>query len=453
MERLKEALLFKIFSYLDVPSLGRLGLVNKRLSEWALKYLDQDSCSPQLFYSCRPIGPANASNSNSQYVIRGLTNIFTMSEPLLKHNFREVGVMMKRITMLKSTSTRLSIAYSLLHRINLLVGSGSSEQLMRGLAIYFHAFVKGWRSDECVNAARCIVYNIASEISTLLQDSYKLGTIPMLEIHFRNFLRSFFINQTDRESRSFWQMTMVQILVPLREPEKIARLVFLATAPLKECSWIDGLQWKDHYEAVPACLSVANFRYQELVKILLNLDALGYKDLLMRVMNKLFLLPRAWIPENVASLLLIAGPRIIREYLAFCVQEALQSLSLNPSSLPSKEIFQPIGDIFLGLFIMQTRFRRPIDMILSRLDETVRGLPHSCRASFYAAVWAAIGREMQDVREGMEEDDDWCHQSRDLIFNIIKCLGVRLTEKGFLRKQPKEDEDPADTMQFEEAEE
>ena len=36
--------------------------------------------------------------------------------------YREVGVMMKRITMLKSTSTRLSIAYSLLHRYMIFQG-------------------------------------------------------------------------------------------------------------------------------------------------------------------------------------------------------------------------------------------------------------------------------------------------------------------------------------------
>ncbi|XP_023336818.1 F-box only protein 47 isoform X2 [Eurytemora carolleeae] len=423
--------LTKIYSRLDLTTLGNLGLVSKSLADTVIEFLEQDSVSSMLFPSCIHLG---IEEEKTKYIIRGSQRVYTMNSSNLASNCRSLGLMIKRVSMVKPTSIRLSLAYSVMHRISLIVASGSNKELMTGFGIYFHSFTRGWRSDESEAAARMISSHNMAEIQSLLQEEYIFGSNPILEITVRNFLRAFFVD-VEKENRLSWLLAMVRIFVPFRESEKVGKLLCLASAPLKEARWLEGIQWKDNMEAVPACVKVANYRYQELVKIILNLERLGgYQgsdNCLMKVLSVVFRTPQPWLPENKASFLILSGPRITRQYLAYLVNQAVQCNRMDPPI--TRESFNLVGDVLLGLFLMQSRFRRSMELIYIRLDELIPLLPSSARKPFFNAVWGSISREMVEVREGVE--DDWAKDSSFHIYSVIRTLGLRLTVKGFLNRE------------------
>ena len=73
---------------------------------------------------------------------------------------------------------------------------------------------------------------------------------------------------------------MIRIFVPLREPEKIARLLSLASASVKEAKWLDGIQWKVGRRVFTIlCYKVA------LTFFSLTKGIFGVKTLVMKIMG------------------------------------------------------------------------------------------------------------------------------------------------------------------------
>ena len=78
--------LSKIYSKLDLCTLGKLGLVSKSLADTIIKFLDEDSVSLMLFYSCVP---QRLDDVSGQYMVRGSQKIFSIDPRHLASNFRD----------------------------------------------------------------------------------------------------------------------------------------------------------------------------------------------------------------------------------------------------------------------------------------------------------------------------------------------------------------------------
>ena len=78
--------LSKIYSKLDLCTLGKLGLVSKSVADTIIKFLDEDSVSLMLFYSCVP---QRLGDVSVQYIVRGSQKIFAIDPRHLASNFRD----------------------------------------------------------------------------------------------------------------------------------------------------------------------------------------------------------------------------------------------------------------------------------------------------------------------------------------------------------------------------
>ena len=78
--------LSKIYSKLDLCTLGKLGLVSKSVADTIIKFLDEDSVSLMLFYSCVP---QRLDDVSGQYMVRGSQKIFSIDPRHLASNFRD----------------------------------------------------------------------------------------------------------------------------------------------------------------------------------------------------------------------------------------------------------------------------------------------------------------------------------------------------------------------------
>jgi len=421
-----------ILVYLDLRTLGLLGMVSKVLARSILDYLEQGRVAPSLFYSCTPIRSEDA--AGERYILGSSDLFYQMNNlEMAQQNFRELGVMMKRVTMTRPAPLRLSASEGVMHKINLLVGTGSNRDLMAMFGLYFHTFIAGWTHSEAEKAARKICNLNYVEVSTILQSGYVFGSCPMMELSVRNFLRFFFL-AVDQKDKLCWLLTMFAIFVPGREQEKLGRLLMLATSSVKDAHSTVGIQWKDNMEAVPACLRVANFRYEEIARLIISLVQLsGNPDVLMVTVDQVVRVPEEWLPENKASLLVLMGIRLTKQYLNYLVRQALQKLNAEPQQELHKTIFKELSDVLLGLLLMQSRFKRSIDIMYKRFEEVVCQVPSPFKDPFYEAMWTSIAKEMMDVREGA--DDPWAKNSVDHIMAVISLVGERLTTRAFINRR------------------
>ena len=79
--------LTKIYSRLDLTTLGNLGLVSKSLADTVIEFLEQDSVSSMLFPSCIHVG---IEEEKTKYIIRGSQRVYTMNSSNLASNFRNI---------------------------------------------------------------------------------------------------------------------------------------------------------------------------------------------------------------------------------------------------------------------------------------------------------------------------------------------------------------------------
>jgi len=180
-----------------------------------------------------------------------------------------------------------------------------------------------------------------------------------------------------------------------------------------------GLSWEDHYEAVPATAEVARSRYQYLVAGLVLLQ--GHIPL-PQVLEQIFKTSEQWIPENVASVLLLCGPSITKEFLLF-------QLDACPSC------YGLVGDTIAGLLWMTVRFRDPFNEVLSYIDMLAVSVPSdNNRSRLFRALWTTLANEARDLQDLVEAGEEWAIEGVKVIYTSIRKLGERLTVKAYGRK-------------------
>ena len=229
---------------------------------------------------------------------------------------------MKVLTCLFPTDRKMEISGKLLSRISVFEKDQPNCEFMKCCGIFLHSFVKGWQFEECKLASVTLIqaFNSNGAISTIIDENYKMGNNPLLEINTHSFLFSMFWQ--DVNNRKMWLLFLLHHAIPdpSQSPSIVAKILLLQlTLPRNHNSPI-GLSWEDHSEAVPATAEVASSRYQHLVAGLVLLH--GYIPL-PQVLEQVFKTPEQWIPENIASVLLLCGPTIAKEFLLYQVSKFL----------------------------------------------------------------------------------------------------------------------------------
>ena len=104
----------------------------------------------------------------------------------------------------------------------------------------------------------------------------------------------------------------------MEDYSKIAKVLLLMATPSKEdIGHLQfGIQWNDHTEAIPANLAVATSRYSNLVSLVrLVARSPVFVTRVPDILHSVFTTPGPWLPENVASVLLLLGPDVTASYL------------------------------------------------------------------------------------------------------------------------------------------
>ena len=110
-----------------------------------------------------------------------------------KKNFKELGTMLKRVTMLKSTNDRLQIMLKIVNKFSL-IPKQSNKEICELFSQFLHMFMLGWFEGECWYALNTLLrapltqtYSICEtgvelkfgsvmdEVSQILTDSYTFG--------------------------------------------------------------------------------------------------------------------------------------------------------------------------------------------------------------------------------------------------------------------------------------
>ena len=227
--------------------------------------------------------------------------------------------MVKMLTCLFPIAQRMEISGKLLSCINLVDKSCPNSEFMKCCGIFLHSFVKGWKFDDCKLASGTLIeaFNSYGTISTILDENYKMGNNPLMEMNTHSFLFSMFWEHVS--NRYMWLLLLLHHTIPnpSQSPCRVAKILLLQLSLPRNHNSSIGLSWEDHYEAVPATAEVAKSRYQHLVAGLVLLQ--GHIPL-PQVLEQIFKTSEQWIPENVASVLLLCGPSIAIEFLLFQVR-------------------------------------------------------------------------------------------------------------------------------------
>lgn len=437
-----------ILQYLDINSLGKLGITCRSTLATVYTYVFK-YCNSRQFYYCFTKVCMDGMEQGDDLFSSGSNpyDLYTLDLDAWFENSWNLGVMIKRLTMLQPTWKRIFSFKKLLDTAVNMRSKGLSDlNLMKLTSVSYHRFVQGWTTSE-VEIGTSQLFNSSNTdgrglhlFSIILSREYKLGTNIQLETLIKNCLATFFLGQESwKEHRVSWMSVMLKTFVPLRQPFRIAKLLLVATAPIKKTNKM--IQLQDNIDAVPACIKVAKSRYDGLVQCFLNLQRLGSysedHELQIIILNAIFQTAEPWLPENIASFLILCGSRITNRYLQHCLTQVIADMAPTSDGgnvVASQEMFTSLADKWVALFTMQSRFERSLETMFSQLDTFIKQMPAHLRAPFLDAFWSSIGkelRELQEAEEDGEEDDNWSEYTHKHVMRVIKFLGIRFTILAF----------------------
>jgi hypothetical protein len=262
LNTLSNTQLFKIYRHLDLTSLGNLALTAKMFAPSILKFVLEEASMGQILYCFVTTKRNVLSNHVQRYLSRDLQYYRLYSPSSGKKNFKELGNMVKRLTMLKATGDRLQVLLRIINNFSL-IPQHSNKEVSELFGVFLHTFMRGWFEGECEFATNTLmqatlaesftIYKLKVEFVSVMQqvqevlvEGYTLGDDLEKEKNLRNFLHAIFYPTSSLKlDAKVWLQIMLRVFVPTCEAAKISKLLLLTTAPIKK-SLCAKLQWQDN---------------------------------------------------------------------------------------------------------------------------------------------------------------------------------------------------------------
>ncbi|OBS76943.1 hypothetical protein A6R68_16595, partial [Neotoma lepida] len=341
-----------ILRYLSVKDIGMLSMVSKTVSQHIINYISTSSGSRRL-------------------LIKNFHNLDlsgTKEETRLLDHYRALGLLFKRCTLLLPTKDRLKYIHKIL-----------SETL-----------TAGWDELEChrVYNFLCELTNLSRKMQTVVCN--KPGSSRKLELRIRLFCRNVLLDHwTQRSDSAFW---LTRILKPWPMVNQ-ARLLYIIFGPT---SSEDGqVIWQEMVEGPTDESSLKGLA--NAIKLLYDTGTKEWTaDDVISLVDELSVVPREWLLENNARLLILSGNSICFTFMA--------SKAVNGRAIELARLV-----VFLALVCEKE---------LYCMDWTVRMMQKVCkvfstaaeRKSFLQSVanaFACVTMEMlQPIMSGDRDDDD-----------------------------------------------
>ncbi|XP_059582989.1 F-box only protein 47 isoform X2 [Alligator mississippiensis] len=261
-----------VLEHLSVKDISMLSMVSKTISNRLINYISTPSGNRRLlqqdFHNLELSGKRQGSC-------------------ILEH-YRALGLLLKRCTLLLPTKDRLKYIHNIL-----------SEML-----------TAGWDELECHRVFNflCELSNLPRKMQTVV--SSKPGSARKLELRIRLYCRSVLLNHwIHRSDSAFW---LTRILKPWPMVNQ-ARLLYIIFGPV---SSLDGhVVWQKMIEGPTDETSLKGLA--DAIKLLYDTEAKEWTaDDVISLVDELSVVPREWLMENNARLLILSGNNICFTFMA-----------------------------------------------------------------------------------------------------------------------------------------
>ena len=429
LKNLPSSVITNILEHLDLDDLVSFSLTSHEMSMAALAFfMSLESALTTFPFLIRVESFDDVVPKQSQQFLSVLGEPFLVNTSEAKKSFSRLGMAFKRMTVLMTSKSRMGLACVFLSRLEVdLVADLAmvqSRQLAAWCAVFYHNLIRGWENTEIYCATEVLINHVRKhKLEDILEDSFVLGSCPGTEIFYKHFFSYNFYKEVSPDQQSLMLQFLLWWTCGLGDHAKMAKVLLLMATPSKEDigHWQFGIQWNDHTEAIPASLAVASSRYSKLVS-LVRLVA-SSPVLVTRVpdiLHSVFTTPGPWLPENVASVLLLLGPQVTAVYLKSLCEGCVTCLN------------KAVTAAIVGLSVMTLRFRWSFDNLAFSVFQDVLGwVPADLRESLVRAVWAGFSAEVSDLRLAASHGEDWAAEGGQYLYSAIQRMGALMMNKAF----------------------
>ncbi|KAJ1071439.1 hypothetical protein K5549_001731 [Capra hircus] len=289
-----------ILKYLSVvKDISMLSMVSKTVSQHVINYISTSSGSKRLL----------------------LQDFHDLELPdredttMLEH-YRSLGLLFKRCTLLLPTKERLKYIHKILADVSCFKFNGCAAPLQCvGLlcyGIFLQTLTAGWDELECHR-----VYNFLCELTHLSRKMQtvvcsKPGSARKLELRIRLFCRNVLLDHwTHRSDSAFW---LTRILKPWPMVNQ-ARLLYIIFGPVSpqdgQVVWQKMIEGPTDESCLKSLADAIKLLYDTSTKEWTADDVISLVDEL-----SVKVVPREWLLENNARLLILSGNNICFTFMA-----------------------------------------------------------------------------------------------------------------------------------------
>ncbi|XP_009865752.1 PREDICTED: F-box only protein 47 [Apaloderma vittatum] len=287
-----------VLNYLSVKDISMLSMVSKSISNRLTNYISTPS-------------------GNRRFLLQDFHNLELPGKREGLHifeHYKSLGLLLKRCTLLLPTKDRLKYIHKILSEVPCFKLNGCPSPLhclgLQCYGVFLQILTAGWDELECHRVFNflCELSNLPRKVQTVV--SSKPGSARKLELRIRLYCREVLLNHwIHRSDSAFW---LSRILKPWPIVNQ-ARLLYIIFGPV---SPLDGhVVWQKMIEGPTDESSLKGLA--DAVKLLFDTEAREWTaDDVISLVDELSVVPREWLMENNARLLILSGNNICFTFMA-----------------------------------------------------------------------------------------------------------------------------------------